>query len=182
MGVMSNMTPIFRRPNGTKSLGAVINQYETIMTSPIGRIGIRLDALDQVIALDFLGARGRSRPARSLAARRVVAALMGYFADPSVPFTIPLVPVGTAHQLAVWNALQEIPVGTTRSYGDLARQIGSSARAVGQACRSNPIPIVIPCHRIVARNGAGGYSGATTGPELAIKHWLLAHEGARIAT
>ena len=156
-----------------------MTDYEAIMTSPIGRIGVRLDSLDQVVSLDFLGARGRSRPARSLAARRVVAALMGYFADPSAPFYIPLVPVGTAHQLAVWNALRAIPVGSTRCYGELARDIGSSARAVGQACRSNPIPIIIPCHRIVARNGPGGYSGATSGPELDIKDWLLAHEGAR---
>lgn len=156
--------------------------YQAIMTSPIGRIGVLLDEKDRLIALDFLGTRGRSRPARSLAARRIVAALMAYFADPRSAFHVPLELHGTAHQRKVWQALQAIPIGTTRSYGELARQLASSPRAVGQACRNNPIPIVIPCHRVVASGGTGGYSGATTGPELAIKRWLLSHEGVPVTS
>lgn len=154
-----------------------MTDHQAIMTSPIGRLGLRLDPMDRLVALDFLGERGRSRPPATLAGRRIVAALLGYFADPTLPLEVPLVPVGTAFQQRVWAALRQIPPGTTWTYGELARRLNSAPRAVGQACRRNPIPIVIPCHRIVARDGAGGYSGATSGPELTIKHWLLAHEG-----
>jgi methylated-DNA-[protein]-cysteine S-methyltransferase len=159
-----------------------MSDHQAIMTSPIGRIGLRLDDMDRLVALDFLGQRGRSRPPSTLAGRRIVAALLGYFADPSLPFTISLVPVGTPFQQRVWAALREIPPGTTCSYGELAHLLDSAPRAVGQACRHNPIPIIIPCHRVVARDGAGGYSGATARPELDIKRWLLAHEGVFSAT
>jgi len=81
----------------------------------------------------------------------------------------------------VWEAMQAIPAGETRTYGEIAAAIGSSARAVGGACGANPIPLVVPCHRVVASGGRlGGFMGAREeGFELAIKRWLLAHEGAR---
>ncbi len=157
-----------------------MTDYQAIMTSPIGRIGVSLDEHDRLVSLDFLGVRGRSRPARSLAAQLVVAALRSYFLDPRVPVQLPLRVLGTPFQQRVWSALQAIPPGEVRTYGELARAIGSAPRAVGQACRRNPIPIVIPCHRVVAVQGAGGYSGATEGAELAIKRWLLAHEGVTV--
>ena len=153
------------------------DDYQAIMTSPIGRIGIRLDAQERLVALDFLGQRGRSRPGKTYAARRIVAALMGYFANPGLPFQLPMATLGTPFQQKVWRALREIPAGTTWTYGELAQHIASAPRAVGQACRRNPLPIVVPCHRVVGRSGVGGYSGATSGPDLAIKTWLLAHEG-----
>ncbi len=84
---------------------------------------------------------------------------------------------GTAFQQRVLRALCQIPAGETRSYGQLARELGSSARAVGNACRRNPLPILIPCHRVVAASGPGGYAGETAGRNLQIKHWLLTHEG-----
>jgi methylated-DNA-[protein]-cysteine S-methyltransferase len=76
--------------------------------------------------------------------------------------------------------MQRIPAGRTRTYGDLARELGSSARAVGGACGANPLPVVVPCHRVIAANGAlGGFMGAKDdGFELGIKRWLLGHEGA----
>jgi methylated-DNA-[protein]-cysteine S-methyltransferase len=74
-------------------------------------------------------------------------------------------------------ALQDIPPGTVRTYAELARQLGSAARAVGGACRNNPVPILIPCHRVVGQQGLGGYTGALTGDPLGIKRWLLRHEG-----
>lgn len=158
-----------------------MTDYQAIMTSPIGRIGVSLDEHDRLVALDFLGAVGRSRPARTMAAQLVVAALRSYFLDPRAPAQIPLHAIGTPFQRQVWSALQAIPPGEIRTYGELAREIGSAPRAVGQACRRNPIPIIIPCHRVVAAQGAGGYSGATEGAELAIKRWLLAHEGVTVA-
>jgi methylated-DNA-[protein]-cysteine S-methyltransferase len=84
---------------------------------------------------------------------------------------------GTPFQRRVWHALRRIPSGCTRSYGELARELGSSARAVGGACRRNPIPIVVPCHRVIAAGGgAGGFMGQRSGDALAIKTWLLDHE------
>jgi methylated-DNA-[protein]-cysteine S-methyltransferase len=88
------------------------------------------------------------------------------------------VPPGSDHSRMVWRALCRIPVGETRTYGDIAREIGSSAQAVGQACRANPWPLFIPCHRVVPAGNAtaGGYSGQRQGPLAEVKAWLLAHE------
>ena len=87
-----------------------------------------------------------------------------------------LAPGGTVFQQRVWKALLAIPPGETRTYGELARELGSSPRAVGGACRRNPIPLLIPCHRVVAANGDGGFAGHTRGRWMDIKRWLLAHE------
>ncbi len=90
------------------------------------------------------------------------------------------VPPGTPHARKVWQALCQIPVGETRTYGEIARDIGSSPRAVGQACRANPWPLFIPCHRAVpasgTRGGTGGYAGQRQGPLADIKGLLLDHE------
>lgn len=103
--------------------------------------------------------------------------LSAYFKNANHHFTLPLNPIGTPFQQRVWKALLEIPAGTTVTYADLAKKLKTSPRAVGNACRRNPIPIIIPCHRVVAKNHLGGYSGATSGELLDIKKWLLMHEG-----
>jgi len=90
---------------------------------------------------------------------------------------LPLAPSGTEFQRQVWQALQAIPPGEVRAYGELARLVDSGPRAVAGACRRNPIALVIPCHRVVAADGIGGYSGATGGDAVARKRWLLAREG-----
>jgi methylated-DNA-[protein]-cysteine S-methyltransferase len=87
-------------------------------------------------------------------------------------------PVGTFHQKKVWQCLCEIPRGATRNYGDLARELHSAPQAVGQACGANPIPIIIPCHRIVGKAGLGGFAHHRNGNFIDIKRWLLEHEGA----
>jgi methylated-DNA-[protein]-cysteine S-methyltransferase len=99
-----------------------------------------------------------------------------YRADPDTRFDLPLLIEGTPFQRTLWNALCEIPRGKTVTYGELARQLGGEARAVGQACGDNRLPIVIPCHRVVAANGIGGFAHATSGYLLEAKRWLLAHE------
>lgn len=83
---------------------------------------------------------------------------------------------GTPFQQRLWRELTRIPFGETRSYGELAKKLHSSARAVASACRRNPLPLLVPCHRVVAKNGPGGFMGKTDGPALAIKQWLLQHE------
>ncbi|MDR3491812.1 MAG: methylated-DNA--[protein]-cysteine S-methyltransferase [Gammaproteobacteria bacterium] len=99
-----------------------------------------------------------------------------YFCDPNHVFSIQLEPEGTAFQKKVWRALQQIPTCTTVSYKDISEKLTTSPRAVGNACRANPIPIIIPCHRVVAKNTLGGYVGQTTGAMIDIKKWLLNHE------
>lgn len=89
----------------------------------------------------------------------------------------PFRPEGTAFQRRVWQQMRRIPTGQVVTYGELAKVLHSSARAVAGACRANPIPILIPCHRVVAATGLGGYMGETGGEALAIKQWLLQHEG-----
>lgn len=108
------------------------------------------------------------------ASRRLAADLASYFEGGDPSFDVPLRAEGTAFQQQVWQALRAIPRGATVSYGDLARQLGrpGGARAVGQANGANPIPIVIPCHRVVAARGLGGFSAG-----LHRKERLLALEG-----
>lgn len=108
---------------------------------------------------------------------RVVEQLLAYFLHPAYAFDLDLAPVGTPFQHRVWDALAAIPPGGASTYGDLARRLGTSPRAVGGACRANPIPIVVPCHRVLGRNGPGGYMGRMDGPEARAKTWLLRHEG-----
>lgn len=101
--------------------------------------------------------------------------LAAYFAGTRKDFDLPLAPGGTDLTRRVCALLQAIPYGETRTYGDLAKALGAPAQAIGQACGANPIPVLIPCHRILAANGLGGFS-AKGGVET--KVWLLRHEGA----
>lgn len=103
-----------------------------------------------------------------------IAQLEAYFAGELTAFDLPLTAHGTEFRRGVWNRLTEIPYGTTISYGELARRIGqpTASRAVGAANGANPIPIIVPCHRVIGSSGAlTGFAGG-----LPIKQWLLAHE------
>lgn len=146
------------------------------------RLGIRIEG-GAVTGFDFLlpGAAGYRAEAcvATGVARRCVDQLRRYFADPSFRFRLPLAPRGSAFQRRVWAELAAIPPGAVRRYGEIAQRLGTSARAVGAACRTNPLPIVVPCHRVVAADGLGGYSGTTAGVLFSLKPWLLAHEGYR---
>ncbi len=126
----------------------------------------------------------RDAPAREDAAgRKIATELAEYFAGERRDFSLPLEAAGTAFQHSVWAALRAIPFGETRSYGELARALGrpGAARAVGQANARNPLPIVVPCHRVLASGGGlGGYLGEWgEHSATATKRWLLAHEGNR---
>ena len=92
-----------------------------------------------------------------VAARRQ---LQKYFEGCREAFDLPLAPRGGGFQRAFYRALRQIPFGRTRTYGELAAELGVSAQAIGRACGANPIPILIPCHRVLAADGLGGYSGA----------------------
>lgn len=128
--------------------------------TPLGEITVSEED-GTVVALDWGRGRDQTRTPLLLEA---IAQLQDYFDGRRVGFDLPLAPAGSAFQRRVWSALCAIPLGETRSYGDLARDLVSSARAIGQANGANPIPILIPCHRVVTSGGAlGGYSGGGTG-------------------
>lgn len=101
--------------------------------------------------------------------------LKAYFAGQLTMFDLPLRVEGTDFQRDVCRAMSNIPFGETRTYGDLARDIGVSAQAIGNACGANPIPVIIPCHRVLGASSLGGFSGSGG---IESKVWLLRHEGA----
>ncbi|QBR85424.1 methylated-DNA--[protein]-cysteine S-methyltransferase [Legionella israelensis] len=104
--------------------------------------------------------------------------LTSYLKNPHHRFQLPLKPTGSVYQLKVWNALLVIPVGRTITYGELAGSLQSSPRAVGQACKRNPLALFIPCHRVVGKHNHGGYMGNPSA--LSYKLDLLQHENANI--
>ena len=100
----------------------------------------------------------------------------GYLSGTESEFNLPVMTKGTTFQQKVWTQLESIPAGQTWTYGDLAVAVGSSPRAVGGACKRNPLAVIVPCHRVVSAHGTGGYAGCTTGSNLQVKTWLLNHE------
>jgi len=153
------------------------HEYAAVTATPWPEVRLGISVQDEAItSIDFLPGYSEEVAATSHLTREVLRQLQNYFRDPRQSFDLLLAPPGTPFQQRVWNALQQIPAGATRSYGELARQLGSSARAVGGACRANPIPVIIPCHRVVAAQGIGGFMGMTAGHGLRIKHHLLVHE------
>ncbi len=135
--------------------------------TPLGEVTISEDG-GAIVALDW--GRGRDQEATPLL-RQARDQLQEYFDAKRMSFDLPLAPVGSAFQKRVWAALCAIPLGETRSYADIGRAVGSAPRAVGGANGANPIPLFIPCHRVIAADGSlGGYSGGD-GP--ATKRYLL---------
>ena len=113
-------------------------------------------------------------------ARQAAEQVAHYFDDPDFRFDLPLFEAGTDFQRRVWSEISGIPRGTVKTYGQLAKTIGSAPRAVGQACGANWFPLIVPCHRVTASSGLGGFSNQDdeNGFHLSVKRWLLRHEGA----
>ena len=151
--------------------------FNAVIDAPFGKVGIRLEgeAVREIVYLpDSVPGVAPDTPL----ARQAVEQIERYFERASAKFELPLAPVGTAFQRRVWQALCEIPPGVVLTYGQLAKQLGSVPRAVGQACGANDFPIVIPCHRVVSSSGIGGFAHhAEEGFFRNVKRWLLAHEG-----
>lgn len=124
--------------------------------SPLGELSLSEDD-GAIVALDW--GWGRDQCTTPLL-RTAVRQLNAYFDGTLKKFDLPLNPFGSAFEKSVWQQMCKIPYGDVLRYGEVAKKLGSSARAVGTACGRNPIPIIIPCHRIVAVAGLGGYSGA----------------------
>jgi methylated-DNA-[protein]-cysteine S-methyltransferase len=162
-------------PEGGSAAG-----FQACVRAPFATLGISASAT-HVTGLRFLAPSAPAlAPAKNSVAYLACVQIQSYLEDARFVFDLPLRICGTRHRLEVWEAMQRIPAGATRTYGELARELRSSARAVGGACGANPIPLIVPCHRIVAANrGIGGFMGQKAeGFELAIKRWLLGHEKA----
>jgi len=131
---------------------------------------------EQVIQICYLPPAAATKAPGNALAERAARQLERYREDPDTKFDLPLLIEGTEFQRRLWHALCEIRRGRTLTYGELARKLDSGARAVGQACGDNKLPIVIPCHRVVAASGVGGFAHSTGGYLLEAKRWLLMHE------
>jgi len=153
--------------------------YAAKLRTPFAVLGIRTDA-GAITDIEYLSLREREHAPSNAVAERACRQLGRYLADPQWRFTLPLAPSGSAFRRRVWDALTAIPVGESRTYGELARRLHTAPRAVGGACGANPIALVIPCHRVVGSQGSlGGFMGVTAGDPIKIKRWLLMHEGYR---
>ena len=137
--------------------------------TPVGDITV-FEENGAIVSLDW-GWVPKQTPSSIL--ERAREQLQAYFDGEQTEFDLKLAPEGTPYRRRVWQALCDIPYGETCSYQDVARKVGGSARSVGQANGRNPIPLIIPCHRVVAATHIGGYSG---GDGLPTKRWLLALE------
>jgi len=147
--------------------------------TPFAVLGIRT-AGGAITGIEYLPTTERAQAPVDAVAGQAVRQIERYLDDPHFRFTLPLAPAGTAFRRRVWEALVRIPVGESRTYGELARELHTAPRAVGGACAANAYALVVPCHRVVGSQGAlGGFMNAVDGDPIAIKRWLLTHEGYR---
>ena len=154
--------------------------YDAIIEFPKMKVGVTARG-DLVTGIKYLHPSTPLKPPANALAERAARQIERYREDPDAHFDLPVVVDGTELQKAVWRAMCAIPRGKTRTYGDLARELGADARDIGQCCGDNRLPLVIPCHRIVAANGIGGFAHATSGYLLETKRWPLMHEAAATA-
>lgn len=158
--------------------------YSAVIAFPMFKVAVATRD-GRVTHICYLPAAAATLAPQDPLAERAARQLERYREDPDTRFDLPLLVEGNALQKAVWEAMCAIPRGRTRTYGELARELGAKARmrddgtlarAVGQACGDNRLPIVIPCHRVVAADGIGGFGHSTGGYLIEAKRWLLQHE------
>ena len=152
---------------------------DVVLVTPIGTLGVARheDYVDRVTFLDPTGLVPLPNYRQNFV-KQIEEWFLGYFSSeiPDYPLPLALNNKGTPYQRKVWRELLQIPFGETVTYGDMAKDLKTSAQAIGMACKFNPLPILIPCHRVVARNGLGGYFGEIDGEKIDVKAWLLEHE------
>jgi methylated-DNA-[protein]-cysteine S-methyltransferase len=152
-------------------------QFDAIVPAPFGAVGIAL--FNGQVSIELLTESHTPKPAENKTVQKMANQIEAYFSNAKSDFNLPIVQHGTPYQQRVWQAISAIPRGRVLTYGDIAAQIGSGPRAVANACGANNIPLIVPCHRVVAKNGIGGFmQGNPDG--LKVKKWLLKHEGVNI--
>ena len=149
--------------------------YDVTVEFPRFKVGVAARG-GVVTSLKYLHVSSPSVAAKNALAEKAARQLEAYKRDANSTFDLPVVIEGTELQKAVWRAMCAIPRGKTRTYGDLAGELGADARDIGQCCGDNRLPLVIPCHRIVAADGIGGFAHSTSGYLIEAKRWLLMHE------
>ena len=165
-------TPSRPQPNRTSN--------DCVIAVPFGCLGITTEIVDGSLMLARIhylpGSAKQKAPGNALAAL-VEQQCRAYFSDPRAVFDLPLKPQGTDFQQRVWHAVAQLQSGERITYGAIATRLHSGARAIGGACGANYFPLVIPCHRVVAKANLGGFMGQDTpGLYRDIKRWLLNHE------
>ena len=155
-------------------MSEALSKFDYILPSPIGKLGLNVSAKG-VQRLAYTHHQQDRLPELGLAAD-VYQQLSEYFQLTRSEFDLPIDIQGTPFQKQVWQYVAKISFGEALTYGEIAKAINSGPRAVGNACRNNPIPIIIPCHRVIKKTGMGGYCGSLVGKEIQQKDWLLRHE------
>ena len=149
--------------------------FDAVIEFPKFKLGVRTRG-EHVVEIKYLPPSAALVKAKNPLAENAARQLERYREDADATFDFPVAIEGTALERGVWDAMCAIPRGRTRTYGEIAKQLGADARDIGQACGENRLPIVIPCHRVVAADGIGGFGHATGGYLLEAKRWLLNHE------
>ena len=153
--------------------------YSAKLRTPFAVLGMCSDGR-AITRLTYLPLSERAQAPADKIAERATREVERYLEDPQFRFTIPIATGGTPFQQRVWTTLSDIPLGESRTYGEVARMVRSAPRAVGQACGANRIALIVPCHRVVGAQGSlGGFMNAEEGDAISIKRWLLTHEGYR---
>lgn len=152
--------------------------FSAVVEAPFGAVGVRSEP-GMIRELVYLPRHFQEKAPADKLSEQAVRQVERYLREPDFRFELPLAQVGTAFQRRVWEVISAIPLGDVLTYGQVAKLIQSAPRAVGQACGANWFPLVIPCHRVTATGGLGGFANHDdeTGFHLAVKRWLLAHEG-----
>ncbi len=168
---------LLQAPDAHRRAGQLLHghEYHARLATPFAVLGIRTTGarLGEIV---YLPAGAATLAPQNRLAETTCRQIERYLDDAEFRFDLPYEFDGTAFRQRVWRAIVEIPCGQTLTYGDVARKLRSAPRAVGGACGANRIPLVIPCHRVVARSGIGGFMHARGGEPIAIKQWLLKHE------
>ncbi|MEQ1883162.1 MAG: methylated-DNA--[protein]-cysteine S-methyltransferase [Burkholderiales bacterium] len=159
----------------TRKMNSLLESYQAKIAAPFAVLGIR--EIGEVLTdIEYLPSGAAPLKPQTRFAREVCRQLGAYLKDANFNFDLPCEIYGTVFQKRVWQSVRAIPAGSVLSYSEVARKIQSAPRPVGSACGANRIPILIPCHRVVASQGIGGFMHARSGSPIAIKRWLLNHE------
>lgn len=151
-------------------------KFDAIIETPFARLGLRFYE-GVLCGVEYLKLDAELKASSHPDALNTIDQINHYSRNAQHSFDMRISAKGTDFQQRVWQEMCRIPAGDVKTYGDVAKILSSSPRAVGNACRANPIPLIIPCHRIVSATGIGGFAGATSGYLTDIKRQLLRHEG-----
>jgi methylated-DNA-[protein]-cysteine S-methyltransferase len=156
-------------------VNSLLESYQAKLAAPFAVLGVRTIG-ERLIGIEYLPREVATLKPQTAFAREVCRQLSAYLKKPSFEFDLAFDYDGTDFQKRVWKAVHAIPSGSVLSYKQVAKKIGSAPRPVGTACGANLIPILIPCHRVVASQGIGGFMNVRRGAAIEVKRWLLHHE------